>query len=194
MNRYIKFINYINSIISLPDTELHKLKELFTYKKIKKSQAILRAGDPQKNIAFCLNGVFRYYYSDCEGNEKTKYFVSENNFLLSLSSFIEDIPSLYSIEAVEDGEILVASVNAVKDLIEEDTTWLRIYKHILERSYLFKEEREAEFLLYNAKMRYLRFVEEYPGLYSKVKKHQLASYLGITPESLSRIHAQVKKS
>ena len=136
---------------------------------------------------YIAHELFRYFYIDYEGNEKTKHFVARPEFVFSLSAFIEQTPSLYFIEALEDSEMLTAPADKIRILLRESKLWQDVYRAILENTYLIKEKREAEFLLYDAKDRIRHFVEEYPELNKRIKQHIIASYLGIAPESLSRI-------
>jgi len=192
--RYDPLENYLKRFACLPQHEWNQLKELFIPKRMKKNQFFLKAGDHLSTIGFNMEGIFRYFYIDYEGNEKTKHFVSSHEFVFSLSSFIEKTPSLYFIEALEDSELLVAQVENIYHLLQVNKLWQTVYQSILENTYLVKEKREAEFLLYNAKVRYLHFIEEYPEINKRVKQYIIASYLGITPESLSRIRNQLESS
>lgn len=191
---YKEIVEYINNLMHLPQEEVEKLKTIFSYRKLLKNEHFLKAGELLEYVGFNLKGAFRYYYTDYEGNDKTKYFIVENDFILSLSSFIERSPALYSIQALEDSEILMAPVTKIYDLVSSNIYWQTIYRYIIEKTYVFKEKREAEFLLYDAKRRYLNFLNEYSTISHKIKQHYVASYLGVTPESLSRIRSQIQNS
>jgi CRP-like cAMP-binding protein len=184
---YTELIDFINILsgIKLLKKDLFPIK--LVTKNIKKGAIILREGDYTKKIGFVINGLFRYYYNDFTGNERTKYFVKEYDFVFSLSSFIENKKSPLNIEALKDSKIIVAKSDDLYNLIQKNITWKSVYIKILENLYIKKEKREADFLLYNAKERYINFVKEYPILNTEIKQHYIASYLGITPESLSRI-------
>jgi CRP-like cAMP-binding protein len=183
-------LSYLNHIMPIPNTEFDKLK-IFRYRVFQRNEHFLKAGDPLTHIGFNVKGAFRYYYLDFEGKERNKYFVTGNDFVLSFISFIEQSPSLYSIEALENSEMLIAPVNEVYTLLEESLYWKNIFHSILEKTYIFKEKREAELLLYDAKTRYLRLINDYPDICDKIKLHHIASFLGIAPQSLSRIRSQI---
>lgn len=187
----IKLITFINKFSTLEQNDLVYLQEIFKFTVIKKNQIFLKAGNQLKYLGFIIKGTFRYFYIDINGNERTKYFVIENNFVFSLSSYIEKTPSLFYIEALEDSDLLVVPIEIINKLINSNIIWQNIYRNILETTYLIKEKREAEFLLFDAKYRYLHFLKEYPGLDKIVKQHYIASFLGIEPESLSRIRSQL---
>jgi CRP-like cAMP-binding protein len=185
------FINYIKQISDLPQNEASGIKEIFYYKKIKKNEYLLETGNKLSFIGYNIKGIFRYFYIDYEGNDITKYFVSDNNFVLSLSSLIEQAPSLFYIQALTDSDVLLAPAEPVLELIKRNAYWQKIYKHLLETTYIVKEKREGEFLLFDARERYLHFLQECPKIVKNAKQHYIASYLGIAPEHLSRIRAQL---
>jgi CRP-like cAMP-binding protein len=193
-NSYDQLIKYITPFAVLSPVETEQLRKMFFLKMIKKGECFLKAGDHVKYLGFNNKGIFRYFYIDYEGNDKTKYFVSRNDFIFSLSSFINKAPSLYFIEALEDSEVLLASADDVRELLKSNVMWQNLYRNILEGTYIIKEKRESEFLLYDAKQRYLNFTEEYPEIHKSVKQHHIASFLGIAPESLSRIRSQLEIS
>lgn len=187
-----QLIQYIMAVQPIHESEIQQLNAVFTRQTLRKNEIFLRAGERLSQIGFNLNGVFRYFYVDYNGNEKTKYFVKPNDFVLSLSAFIEDSPSLYSIQALDECEILTIPVQVLKTLIETSHPLQKVYRYILENTYVAKENREAEFLMCDAKQRYLCFIREFPDIVNKVKLHHIASYLGIAPESLSRIRSQMQ--
>lgn len=191
MNLDTRLKSYLNKIIPIPDLEIEKIQAIFSQRKILKNEMFLQAGEHLTHIAFNINGVFRYFYNDFEGNDITKYFITDNDFILSLTSFIEKSPSLFSIEALEDSQILIAPVDVIYHMMENNIYLQIIYKHILEKTYIEKEKREAEFLLHSAKDRYINFINENHTVHSKIKLFYIASYLGIAPESLSRIRRQI---
>ena len=192
-SHYDGFSEYMEHLGGLSRKETDKLMKLFSYKRLKKNEHFLKAGEPMQYVGFHISGAFRYYYLDFEGNDITKFFVVDHDFILSLSAFIDRSPSLFSIEAIADSELLLAPVQSLYEIMDSSPFWMRMYTHILEKTYVIKEKREAEFLLYDAKTRYKRFIEEYPEVLMKARQHHIASYLGIAPESLSRIRSQMEK-
>ena len=86
---------------------------------------------------------------------------------------------------------MIIKAEKVYKLLETNIHWQQIYRNLLERVYIIKEKREADFLLLNATDRYMNFIKEYPHINKMIRQHHIASYLGITPESLSRIRAQL---
>jgi len=185
------FFDTLNQWRPLPREERRRIEILFKRRHLAREDYFLSAGDRQEFVGFNLNGVFRYFYVDYEGRECNKHFVLENEWLLSLTAFIEHAPALFSIQALEECDILVAAVDAVRRLLAHSPYWQALYGQLLERYYVVKENREAQFLMNDAKGRYLAFLDAYPSLSHRIRQHHIASYLGMTSVSLSRIRSRL---
>jgi CRP-like cAMP-binding protein len=184
-------IRYLQSTKRLPEDEKHRLARIFFSAGIEKDAFSLRQGELQTHAAFVVKGLFRYFYIDGRGDEHTKHFVAENDFLISLSAFLKQQPSLFFIQAIEDAVIFKIKSRDLAGLIKENPFWKDLYLSHLEKSYIIKEDRTADFLLKDATRRYLDFKARHPGLIRRLKRYHLASFLGIRPESLSRIKKSV---
>lgn len=143
-------------------------------------------------MGFNLNGLFRYYYIDNEGNDYTKGFSRPAQFISSYSSMVENRESYFNIEALEDCYILEFSYIKWKKMIESDLRWYPAVNRLIEVIYIMKEKREKAFLLDDATTRYLEFKKNYSDIEDKIKLYHTASFLGITPEALSRIRKKLK--
>ncbi|MFK7848532.1 MAG: Crp/Fnr family transcriptional regulator [Rhodothermales bacterium] len=172
--------------------EADKLIAISRVQEIEAGAFFIRAGDVPKKMAIVLSGLFRYLYIDSEGNEYTKAFMPEMSFLTSYSSMIRGEASYYFIEAMEASEILVFSYQDWNALKNTSPAWKDLLIKLLEKGYGAKEKRERDLLLLDAETRYRNFCEAYPGLESRVKQKEIASYLGIKPESLSRIKKNIQ--
>lgn len=181
------FIKFIKSITKVPKKQEEKFIALLTERKVKKNENLIRAGEYPKTIGFVNEGLFRYFYTNHEGVEFTKGFFMENTIISSYSAILENRGSYFTIEALEDSVIEQVSYDKFNELFSEHPCWNQFLLPVIQKGYIVKEEREREFLLYNAESRYKAFLKKYPGLDQRIKKHIIASYLGITPESLSRI-------
>jgi len=159
---------------------------------LKRGDFFVRAGDAPRTIGFIVSGILRLYYVDDEGNEYTKSFCAENDFVAAYSALLLAQPSRLFIEALEDSRLLIADYSVYRLLCEEHPCWQVVNCKIAEGLFIKKEKRESTLLLDDAKTRYLNFLKEYPGLETRLKQHHIASYLGITPVTLSRIRAQLK--
>lgn len=184
-------IQSIRSVVDLPADQEKKLLSLCRPLSLKKGAFFIREGQIPRKFAFVKSGLFRYFYVDEKGNEFTKGFFPEGLFLSSYSAMVQDIPSYFTIEALEDGEILVIDYEAWQELRVQHRCWSDFLVAVLEKGFIKKESREREFLLFDAEKRYNLFLERYPGLNQRIKQHQIASYLGITSVALSRIRRKM---
>ncbi|MDH5681465.1 MAG: Crp/Fnr family transcriptional regulator, partial [Spirochaetota bacterium] len=142
-------------------------------------------------FAFVISGLFRYYYLDEKENELTKGFLPESSFITSYSALIQNRESYFTIEALEDSVILVIYYDEWKKLLENNIHWNKLLICLLEKAFCIKEAREREFLLFDAEERYRSFLNTFPGLENRIKQHFIASYLRITPVTLSRIRKKM---
>jgi len=115
----------------------------------------------------------------------------ERSFISSYSAMISKTPSYFSIEAIENSEVLEIPYYRWQKLLDQNPNWKNLLIKLLEKGYATKERREREFLLLDAENRYRIFLEEYTNLESRVKQRMIASYLGITPIALSRIRKKM---
>jgi CRP-like cAMP-binding protein len=189
--RNLQLVNYIQKSFLVSDEEIKEIDNIFKHEVLKSGSIFQNYGEIAQKISFINKGIFRYYYLDIDGNDRTKYFCKENDFVFNFESFIQRTPSMLYIETIEDCEIATCRIEEFKTLINSSTNILKIYVKYLEESYLVKEKRESEFLLYDALHRYLFFCQRYPDFETRINQYYIASYLGITPESLSRIRKQI---
>lgn len=165
-------------------------EELFSIAKIRYVNAkeyFISEGEIPKKMAFVGSGLFRYVYINKKGQEITKSIIPEFNFISSYSAMIMQTPSYFYIEALEDSEILEIPYQKWLKLKERNLYWNSFLVLQLEKAFTIKEKRERELLMLDAETRYNNFLKEFPNLQNRVKQHIVASYLGIHPESLSRI-------
>lgn len=181
------FINLIKGITHLPSEQEEKFRPLLSVRKIKKGDHFVRAGRSSRNIAYVREGLFRYYYTSEDGIEFTKGFFDRHAVLSAYDAILENTPARYSIQALEHAAIETVDYDKFMRLFPEHPCWNEFLVAMLQKGYLAKVHREREFLLMDAEQRYQSFLQRYPDLQQRVKQHIIASYIGITPESLSRL-------
>ncbi len=164
-----------------------EIKSVFRIEHYSKKEYFVREGDIPGKIGFITKGLMKYYYIDFGGDEWIKYFSAENDFVASYASFLYQTPSLYSIEAMEDTTTLTINFNSYINKINKSRTWCNIARKYTEKIYYEKEKREASFLKENGRERYADFLNEYKHLVDRISLKDTASFLGLTPVSLSRI-------
>jgi CRP-like cAMP-binding protein len=187
MNSFIKLQKAIKELAHIPYELIEKLYAICDEQIIKKGEHFLCAGDETKHMGFILEGLFRLYYIDEDGNDFTKAFSETGRFLISYSAIVQKRPSYFNIEALQDSTILKFDYWIFDQMIQSDLRWYPFAFKLLESVYIMKELREKSFLLDDAAKRYLAFKERYADVENQIKLYHVASFLGITPEALSRI-------
>ena len=178
--------------LALPEKELQELLNSTQFSKIAKADYFIKEGQVPRKMAFLVKGLFRYVYTHENGNEFTKNIIAEGNFISSYSAMIFNMPSYFSIEALEDAEILEIDYKDWIDLKERNPFWNAFLVQILEKAFSIKEKRERELLLLDAEKRYEIFIYEFPTIEKRVSQQIIASYLGIQPESFSRLKRKIR--
>lgn len=186
--------NYFSPIATIPEAEVAFAKDYFSIRHIKKGDFFIKAGEVPRFGGFIWKGLMRVFYIDEKGRDFTRIFLQEFDFASSHSAFLEQTESLVNIEALGDTTLLVISYDTFNMFIERHFCWLKLYVKSLERFFIIKERREGHLLWNDAKKRYIQFLKDFPGLEKRVKQFYIASYLGISPVSLSRIRATFPKT
>lgn len=191
---YKQFTRYLRSLADIPDAEMEKVARIFRPVSLPKGTFLSRAGEIPQTLSFIISGIVRLYYITPGGVEVTKSFRTENHFVAAYSALLQGVPSRVFLQTLETTSLLMAPYASYRALALEHPCWQTVNLKIAEWLYIKLNERESELLLDDATTRYLKFLDEYPGLVQRVKQYHIASYLGITPESLSRIRAQLAHS
>ena len=187
MDAFQHFNTTLSAFAEIPDKEMARMRSISQVRHLSSGEIFIRAGETPRRFAFVHEGLFRYTYSDNEGHVYTKGFIQEGRFLSSYSAMIEERPSHFTVEALEDSVVIVIPFSDWLLLKRGVLCWNELLVALLEYGFSVKEAREREFLLFDAQQRYRSFLASYPGLENRVRQHLIASFLGITPESLSRI-------
>jgi CRP-like cAMP-binding protein len=138
-------------------------------------------------------GCLRCYSVDSSGKEHVVQFAIEEWWISDLYSFFTNEPSTFNIDALEDSELLLLEQNSYERLLQEIPAFERLFRKLFENRLIANERRINATLSDSAEERYLSFLKNYPSIAQRVPLTQIASYLGITPESLSRIRAELAK-
>lgn len=172
--------------------DIHKVLSFSKIQKYQKNEIIHGMFEKMLHTGIVLDGIVRSYYLDIDGNEITKLFCRKG-FLVMDEGLLGYENSTCAFEALKDATILLMDTAQLKKLIKTNDTFKEIYITSLEGALRYKIYREKEFLVKNATQRYLQFCEDFPELKDCVKQSHISTYLGITPESLSRIRKSLKK-
>jgi len=185
-----KLINKIQSIIDLTPKEIECINQLFKEKQIKKGDFFLADGQVCNQFGFIVKGLIRYYINH-DGEDKTYYFAYENNFVCNYESFIPQIPSTKVIQALEDCEMLVISFADLQIFYKSITQGERFGRLILEQAFIELLQGLSSFYTDAPEYRYEKFVKEHPNLQQRISQYYIASYVGVKPQSLSRIRKRI---
>ncbi|MBI5354186.1 MAG: Crp/Fnr family transcriptional regulator [Chloroflexi bacterium] len=186
-------IAFLRSITDIPNAEVEKVLGVFRVSKLQKNRFLVSAGEVPTTLAFVISGILRLYYISDSGFEFTKSFCVEGDMVAAYTALLNNEPSNLFIQALEDSELLIANYEEYQSVTAKSSYWQKVNQNIAERLFMKKEKRESSLLLDDAQIRYIKFRNEYPGLESRIKQRLIASYLGITPVTLSRIRARLRK-
>jgi CRP-like cAMP-binding protein len=177
--------------VQLAEDEKQLSKSFFKPKKLRKKQYLLQEGDPCKYVAFVEKGILRSYTIDEKGSEHIVQFAFEGWWIGDQYSFLSGEPSIYNIEAIEDCELLLLSRQAEEQMMEKIPKLERYFRILLQNSLIASQKRILSSLSHTAEQKYQDLVASCPTIPLRVPQHMMASYLGITPETLSRIRKKI---
>lgn len=163
-----------------------------TPKHLPKKEFLVRQGETCRHIAFINEGLLRLYY-DVEGEEHVRQFHFERSFCSEYQSFLTQKPAQMSLQALEDTSLLLISHHDMYALFAEHKEFERLGRILAEQAFIFVSQRFASMLLEDPEIRYQRLVQERPKVMQRVPQYMIASYLGITPQALSRIRKRLSE-
>ena len=188
-------LDYFHNLIPLNTAEKQLVIELFKPRLYRKRQYILQEGDVCQQFNFIVRGCLRMYKVDDKGNIHILQFAAENGWLSDIGSFHDRKPSALNIDALEDTMVLQISYENLLLLYTEAPKFDRIFRVLIENSFVALQQRLLQNISSTAEDRYLAFMQKYDHLSMRLPQTQIASFLGITPEFLSRLrNKQTKKS
>jgi CRP-like cAMP-binding protein len=173
--------------VEMSEEDFKRGTALMIPKKLRKRQFLLQGGDVCKWLAFISKGCLRHYSVDDSGTEHIERFGIESWWMVDIESFQTSKPTSGNIEALEDSELLLIDRDSLDKLYVTAPAWEHYFRKILEQELTAARARISDFMRASAEERYLQFLNTYPDLFQRVPLHQIASYLGVTPQTLSRI-------
>lgn len=182
----IQLQNFFRFFINFSDEELEEVSHFFYPKKLKKGQNLCTPGNIATEIGFVLKGVFRVYYL-IEGKESTRFLGCENIFITSIPSFTTQKPSIEYVEALEDAELLMLTYEDLQKMCNLSHKWDRLVRYLAEFSYNEQQNRIYSLIALTAQERYEQLTKTRPDFIQRIPQYIIANFLGISPETLSRI-------
>ncbi|MFY7910234.1 MAG: Crp/Fnr family transcriptional regulator [Emticicia sp.] len=185
-----KLIDYFSSISPLSEAEAKAIHDSAVVKEYEKNTVLLKEGQITKNTYFVFRGLIRQY-SLVDGEEKTAAFFTENQWVISLTGLNEEKVSTFYWVCEEDCVLLIGNDNSAQDLFKSHPRLESIARKIVENTFAEYQQTMMAYLNDTPEQRYLRLIESRPDLIQRIPQYQLASYLGVKPESLSRIRKRL---
>ena len=187
------FKETICSIIQMSSLDFELLLPLLKKRTVKKQDYILREGEVCKDLFFLINGFVRMYYIDFDGNEINYRFTGKSNFFVDFQSFLTQKPSRYYWQAMQDSELFILPYKDVQQIYHTSPAWNNFGRLMAEHVYLQLNERVDMLLFMKPEERYLYLLTKQPYLFNQVSQSHLSSYMGIKPESLSRLRKRLSE-
>lgn len=184
-------LRHIQRYVPLSAPEKAAVQEAFRHTRLRKKEFLLQAGDVCRTENFVVKGCLRAYCIDQEGHEHILQFAVEDWWIGDMRSFMREQAADFFIEAVESCELLVIDKPGLERLFAEAPHFERFYRIIVQNAFMALQQRVLANLSQTAEERYREFIDRYPNIEQRVPQHQIAAYLGMSPEFLSRIRRQL---
>ncbi len=183
-----KFIQHILGFGGFSHYDIDFIRERATVVTYDKGSYFVDAGRVFQNVGFIMNGIMRVCFYDKEGEEITKIFLEEEHLLINTYN----APSSEYIQAVTKCELLLFSLSQWNEIVKSINGWETFTQKLISRTLTQKLERISPLISQDAKTRYVEFMQKYPMLVNRIPLVYIASYLGVAPQSLSRIRRQIR--
>lgn len=188
---YELFFQQFNEKVPLTAEEQETIKTYLTPKKLRKKQYLLQEGDVCKYIAFVEKGALKSYVIDEAGTERITQFALEGWTISDLYSFLTGEPATYHIDAIEDAELVLISKAAHEELLHQVPKYETYIRLQITGAYIALQRRLTSIISLPIEERYKNLIATYPTIVQRVPQHMIASYMGLTPETLSRVRGRV---
>ena len=183
------FQQYLATKGTFTSEELATIEAKSFVKKLRKRQYLLQEGDVWKYYAFVCKGCLRSYHLDDKGVERIMKFSVENWWAGDRDSLVNGTPSTTNIDVLEDAVLIMFKKEDFETLCQQLPALNQVVNTLVHRSYIAANHRIHAAISYTTEEKYRDFIEKYPDLISRIPLHMIASYLGVTPETLSRIRS-----
>ncbi|MBL8149949.1 MAG: Crp/Fnr family transcriptional regulator [Blastocatellia bacterium] len=182
----------ISQHVKLSPQEIEIFKSWFSFKTLKRHNYFLCQGDICTHQAYVIRGCLSVFNTDEKGREHILQFAMENSWTADLYSFLTKTPSRYSIECLEDTELLLIERDSLENLYQQCSSVERLFRILFQNAYVASQKRIIDQLSLSAQERYQEFLKNHPQLERRISSYKIASYLGITPEAFSRLRKNMK--
>ena len=184
---------HIKKHTQISDENLEKFSNAFTLQKVAKKEFLLKEGEICQFEGFVTGGCFKVFHSDQNGTEHTLYFAIEDWWVADVDSFTNSKPSQLNIQALENSEVLLISKQNKEKLYQEIPEIEKLFRIMSQKNLVALQRRMIDNLSKTAEQRYLDFLAKYPKITQRLSNIQIAAYLGVSPEFVSKIRRKITK-
>lgn len=188
---YERYFHHFNEKVHLTQEEWELIQNYLTVKKLRKRQYLLQEGDVCKLVAFVEKGALRLYNVSENGTEHIVLFAVEGQFMTDLYSTFTGEPSIYNIDAIEDSELVLITRTASDELRKLSPKYQEFAFLETSEAYIQLAQRMTSVISLSLEQRYQELITNYPDIAQRVPQHMIASYMGLTPETLSRVRKRM---
>lgn len=185
-----KLIQYFQKIMPLSREEIEAIVETMTVKQYKKGTVLLKEGQISTEAYFVLEGCVRQFCL-VDGDEKTNNFFTEEQWVISMNSFSQNSPSNHYLDCCVDSSLVVGNRTKEENLYKRFPKLETVSRKVMEKVFAEQQEIMRSYTTDSAEQRYIKLLESRPDLFQKIPQYQIASYVGVKPESLSRIRKRI---
>ncbi len=189
---YSNLLHLINGIASLNETDIEIIRQSFQPLHLEKGQFFLKSGEINRHVGFLNQGLVRYFVNK-DGDESTFEFTSEGEFIADYQSFRNKSASVQNIQAIEPCELLISSYEKVQEIFNSISYGNLIGRRIIEHRFDIMVNQLLAIYMQSHEERYQTFINNYSELSQRIPQYLIASYVGVKPESLSRIRKRFIK-
>lgn len=179
--------------VQIPDAEWQVFRKVLSYRDLEPGDYLLRAGDVPAEIGMVLTGLLEKFFETDDGHTYIKDFSQELNLVTAYSSLLLGRASHLNIRAIEPSRLLMIPFSQFKSFYARHSCWQELGRKIAEDLFIEREQREAELLVLKADERLAIFESKFPAMMERIPQYSIASYLGISPVSLSRLMTKRRK-
>jgi len=180
-------LSHIQNKVDITEEQQQKIQSFFSSKKLRKKQYLLQEGDICKCLSFVSKGLLKSYVLDEKGNERINMFAFEGWWISDFNSFINQEAAVLNIDAVEETEVLMITLEDYEKMMLEIPIMDRYFRILYQNSLITKDYRLMVSNSFTAEEKYMHFAQRNPEIIKRIPHNLIASYLGLTPETVSRI-------
>ncbi len=188
---YDRYFEFFNKKVPITEEDQEMIKNYLTVKKLRKKQYLLQEEDVCKFVAFVEKGALRLYRAGEDGTEHIVQFALDGWFMTDLYSFFTNEPSIYNIDAIEDSELLIISRTANEELRKRSAKFQEFIFQATSEAYIQMERRLTSAISLSLEERFKELTTNHPDIIQRVPQYMIASYMGLTPETLSRVRNRI---